>query len=291
VVSPALRGWQQQPLRVDVDLEHGGRWTSLRTADREWLWSRPDPRRDGVRPGDDFVDAGGVEECFPTVRGTPDHGWAWALPWDGVDHDAHVAVDGLRLRRRLDLDGGAVTARYDVDGPPGQPFVHAAHALLDLRVDACIDSPAQRVRVFDDPSPVGADVSWSGTAVETDWPDPWGVPLQEFGPDDGTAVGFALDCDEVSVVDGADALTWRIEGQWIEGQRVEGQRVDGSLPCAVAVWRNLGGFPADVGYRSIGIEPLVGRGFDRSEPGHAAAVPASGTVGWTVRCTAWRRLT
>jgi hypothetical protein len=274
MVSPHIAGWQQQPLQLDVDLEHGGRWTSLRTADREWLWSRPDPRRNGVRTGDAFVDAGGLEECFPTVRGTPDHGWAWTMPWSGADHDAHVAADGVRLRRRLDLDGGAVTARYDVVGPPGQPFVHAAHALLDLGVDAYLDSPARRVRVFDDPRPLGAETSWPGTPVDTDWPDPWGLPLHRFGPDDGTAVGFLLETGEVTVVDGEHALTWQSEG----------------LPShAIAVWRNLGGFPKGDGYRSIGVEPIVGAGFDWCEPGHAAKIPAGGTVSWTVRCTARRR--
>jgi hypothetical protein len=274
MVSPPIDGWQQQPLQLDVDLEHGGRWTSLRTADREWLWSRPDPRRHGVRTGDAFVDAGGLEECFPTVRGTPDHGWAWSVPWSGADDDAHVAADGVRLRRRLDVTGGAVTARYSVDGPPGQPFVHAAHALLDLGVDAHIDSAARRVRVFDDPRPLGADASWSGEPVDTDWPNPWGLPLHRFGAVDGTAVALLLDCTTVSVVDGDHALTWQSEGP---------------LPLAMAVWRNLGGFPKSDGYRSIGIEPLAGHGFDRSEPRQAAAIPASGTVGWTVRCTARRR--
>src|SRR5581483_10582739 len=51
-----------------TDLEHGGRWTSLRLGGREWLWQRADPARAGVAPGDAFVDAGGLEECVPTVR-------------------------------------------------------------------------------------------------------------------------------------------------------------------------------------------------------------------------------
>ena len=58
---------------------------------------------------------------------------------------------------------------------------------------------------------------------------------------------------------------------------------------AIAVWRNLGGFPKSDGYRSIGVEPIVGDGFDWCEFGHVAKIPASGTVGWTVRCTARRR--
>src|SRR4051812_19226613 len=99
------------------DPAHGGRWTSLSAAGREWLWHRPavnaagpasaparsasaavgpasapagpaptsasepGPARSSVRPGAAFVDAGGVEECIPTIRGVPDHGDAWSRPW------------------------------------------------------------------------------------------------------------------------------------------------------------------------------------------------------------------
>ena len=45
------------------------------------LAPRRSPRRARVAPGDAFVDAGGLEECLPTVRGAPDHGDAWSRPW------------------------------------------------------------------------------------------------------------------------------------------------------------------------------------------------------------------
>ncbi|HET6986616.1 MAG TPA: hypothetical protein VFI00_08375, partial [Kribbella sp.] len=62
---------------VTVDLIDGGRWTSLQLAGREWLWQGPGLVT-GPRTGmTGFVDAGGVDECFPTVRGTPDHGALW----------------------------------------------------------------------------------------------------------------------------------------------------------------------------------------------------------------------
>jgi hypothetical protein len=50
------------PALVSVDLDHGGRWTSLRLGGREWLMSRDEPRRPRVAPGDPFADAGGIEE-------------------------------------------------------------------------------------------------------------------------------------------------------------------------------------------------------------------------------------
>lgn len=46
---------------VTADPAHGGRWTSLRAAGREWLWRRDDPARSAVEPGAAFVDAGGLE--------------------------------------------------------------------------------------------------------------------------------------------------------------------------------------------------------------------------------------
>jgi len=277
MVRPSGSGWEPVPLLVETDLAHGGRWTSLRTTDREWLWSRPDPRRDSVRPGDEFVDVGGLEECFPTVRGEPDHGWAWAMPWDS----SGVSAGGVRFGRELSIEDGVVTARYRIDGPPGYEFVHAAHALLELSTAAFIEAPATRVLVTDDPRPLGADVNWTGEAITVPWPRPWGLPLHELGSVDGTAVALILDCAEVCVVDGDEALSWEIMVE-------PGSEAD-ALPLSVAVWRNLGGFPADGPYRSIGIEPLVGTDLDRAEPGRAATIPPAGTASWTVRCTAWRR--
>jgi hypothetical protein len=274
VVTALAADWQPRPLSVEVDLAHGGRWTSLRTPEREWLWARPDPARARVSPGDAFVDAGGVEECFPTVRGTPDHGSAWSRPWRGEPADAEADADGARLRRRVRVHDGAVTATYDVHANPGFRFVHATHALLDLSTAAYVDAPADRVLVTDDPRPLGVDTAWDGRPVETGWPDPWGLPLHRFGPADGTALGMVLPgCRRVTVVDGSDALILS---------------TDGAAPLSTALWRNLGGFPAGSPYRSTGVEPMVGSSFDRDGAG-AAVVPESGVVSWTLRCTAWRR--
>ena len=68
---------------VTVDAQDGGRWTSLHLAGREWLWEGPGLIT-GSRAGlATFIDAGGLDECFPTVRGEPDHGGLWNQPWDG----------------------------------------------------------------------------------------------------------------------------------------------------------------------------------------------------------------
>jgi hypothetical protein len=235
-----------------VDLAHGGRWTSLHAAGREWLWSRPDPARHRVRPGDPFVDAGGLEECIPTVRGEPDHGQAWSRPWIRQDADRMlVECDDFRLSRTLRSGDDTLVADYRLDAAPGWPFIWAAHALLDLSEAARLDAP-------------------SGTATRLDDGDErtWPADLDALGPADGTAVGaILLDCPRVSVIDGS-TLSFALEAP---GQ-----------PVSVALWRNLGGWPDPEPYRSIGVEPMLGRVFDRDQagPGDAAVVPESGFCEW-----------
>jgi hypothetical protein len=235
-----------------VDLSHGGRWTSLRAGEREWLWSRPDPARSRVRPGDPFVDAGGLEECIPTVRGTPDHGDAWSSPWTSLVEgpDLFEGVD-FRLTRALRRQGEALVADYRLDAEPGWAFVWAAHALLELSDTARLMAPPGTSTRLDDGS------------VRR-----WPAGLDMLGPADGTAIGAILiDCPRVSVVDGT-ALTLTLEAP---GQ-----------PVSVALWRNLGGWPVLDPYRSIGVEPMLGRVFDRDQggPGDLALVPRSGTCEW-----------
>lgn len=245
-------------MTATVDLAHGGRWTSLRAGAREWLWARPDPARDRVRPGDAFVDAGGLEECLPTVRGRPDHGAVWSRPWrDLGGGGAAVTAEGFELARTIRHTGGTVVADYRLTTAPGTPFVWAAHALLDVSTTAWLSAPAGTVtRVYD------AHASWSAG----EWPRPLGTALDRFGPADGTAVGAILtDCPRVTVVDGTDRLTFTLTAP---GQ-----------PLSTALWRNLGGFGEPEPYRSIGVEPMLGRVFDRAE-GDTAVVPPSGVCAW-----------
>lgn len=247
-------------LSVEVDLVHGGRWTSLRAGGREWLWRGPAAGRSSVAPGDAFVDAGGLEECLPTVRGTPDHGVVWSRPWR-ASPDGSALVEGpdFALRRRLSLVDGAVVAGYELAAAPGFRFVWAAHALLDLSPAARVVAPyGTPTRVFPPSGP------WSAGP----WPAPLGTPLDTCGPDDGTATGAILTgCPQVTVEDGG-SLSFSLAAA---GQ-----------PVSVALWRNLRGWPAGAPYRSIGVEPMLGRVFDLAEAGRgdAATVPASGVLEW-----------
>lgn len=263
------------PAPFRIDLEHGGRWTSLHLGGREWLWRRPDSARAGVAPGDRFVDAGGIEECVPTVRGMPDHGAAWSRQWQRVGDEDVVDCAYFVLRRRIRAQADGVIATYRLAAEPGYRFVWAAHALLDLGVGARIQlTEGAEVRLYREAGPL-IDLAWPAGAeyVVGAWPSPGGLPLSELGPDDGTAVGATVvDAGEVDIVDGDRCLTMRVDA-------------DLDIPVSVSIWRNLGGFPAGTPYRSVGVEPMLGRVFDLATAGDgdAVVVPGSGEVDWILR--------
>ena len=254
---------------LDVDAEHGARITSL--VDRtsfEWLWSRPDPRRDRPHPGAEFVDAGGVEECFPTLAGTPDHGSVWSRPWTRKPNGAlECRVDGWTLSRRQ-VDTGAATVRldYELVGEPGRPFVWAFHALVRpapaLRLDVPPGTPARTW-----PRGHGsAPHHWF-------WPDVHGLRVDDLTVDDGTAVFVGLaDLDTVTVRIGHRTLRLQLHA--------------GDQPHGFGIWRNLGGYSWDrtTPYRSFGIEPMLGRNPElaAATPEDRAHVPASGRLAWAL---------
>ncbi|WP_432164162.1 hypothetical protein [Streptomyces tendae] len=265
------------PVRIVTDPEHGGRWTSLQAGGREWLWHREAPDRAGAAPGSAFVDAGGLEECVPTVRGTPDHGDAWTRRWGREGETERVDCGRFTLSRTIRITGDSAEADYTLTADPGFRFVWAAHALLALSDRALLHMPhgaATRLHpeaapLLDRPWPT--DTPW----VEGPWPAPCGLRLDRFGPEDGTAVGAVVDTGRVCVHDGpTDRLSLSV--------RVDGQ------PTSVALWRNLGGFPEPHPYRSTGVEPMLGRVFDLADArsGDAASVPASGEVRWRLTLTA-----
>jgi len=265
------------PLDIVTDPAHGGRWTSLRAGGREWLWRREAPGRESVSPGDVFVDAGGLEECVPTVRGAPDHGEAWSRPWTRDRHGTEaVRASRFVLTRTMRPTADGAEADYVLTADPGFRFVWAAHALLDLSEHAVLHARAgASTRLFPEAATL-LGRTWPAGApwVEGSWPTPCGLSLDRLGPDDGTAVGAVVYAARCCVHDHEDRLALALEA---EGQ-----------PLSIGLWRNLGGFPAERPYRSTGVEPMLGRVFDLAEagPGDAACVPASGEVRWRLTLTA-----
>jgi hypothetical protein len=254
---------------VTVDLIDGGRWTSLQLAGREWLWRGPGLVT-GPRTGmTAFVDAGGVDECFPTVRGTPDHGALWNQPWDGA-----VKYGDAILTRAITSGADTLAVDYRLQAPAGYRFIWAAHALLDCAAGATISAPAgTECRLY--PEAAGLLPSWPDQApwVTAAWPTP--LDLTTYGPSDGTAVGAVLvDCPAVSVRDRGAELTLTLS---CPGQ-----------PVSTALWRNQAGFPDDAPYRSLGVEPMLGRVFDLASAGpeDAAVVPADGELAWRLTASA-----
>ena len=258
----------ERPLTVRTDLALGGRWTSLATPEREWLWRNPripDAERAAVAPGDAFVDAGGGEECFPTLNGPSDHGEVWSQPWAAdADGAARVTTGDLALRRRLTTDDGVVRAAYTIDGPPGAAVLHAVHMLLDV-------GPGARLEVPGRPDVLVVEWPERGATASSTWPDGDGVPLDVLGPDDGTARCAVVATDRVDIVDGPDRLSlrWGVEPGY-------------AAPLSFVVWRNLGGWPKDAPYRSIGVEPLLGAesNLDRAAPDQLAHLDESGRLAW-----------
>lgn len=260
-------------LQVTTDLALGGRWTSLRAGEREWLWRNSAvslAERAAARPGAAFVDAGGGEECFPSVNGDPalgqDHGDVWCRPWVGEHADASARTrDGLTLRRRLGHRDGTVRADYEITGAPGARFLHAVHLLLDV-------SEAARLRV---PGAPMVTLQGERAGTRTRWPDAAGIRLDRLGPDDGTATGAVVASDAVEILDGDRALRLR----W--GTEAE-------VPTSFALWRNLRGWPDGSPYRSIGIEPMLGAttSLEHADTGEAVALGPRGSLTWWLEISA-----
>lgn len=253
-------------ISVVIDADHGGRWTSLRSgAGREWLWNRHIPERANVRPGDAFVDAGGLEECIPTVGGLPDHGDAWARAWRPDGPGLAVDGDGYRLQRRIQIDGDVALASYRLSAPPGWRFIWAAHALLDLSTSARLYAPSGH------PARIAGGEKMSAFL----WPWFNGDDLSTLGDVDGTARMITLpDLRQITVADQNHRLTMAISAL--------------EAPVSVAIWRNLGGWPNPVPYRSIGVEPMLGRipRLSAAQQEEAAVVPASGQLSWSLKIRA-----
>lgn len=255
---------------VRVDAEHGGRITSLRDRSGfEWLWSRPDDRRERATPGSTFIDAGGIEECLPTIAGHPDHGDVWSRPWQERDGGLECATDDFTLTRSLHVDAEMVRLRYRLSASPGYRFVWAFHALIDPAADIELDvEPGEGFDTW----PQGYD----SPPVSNSWPRVDAIArFDDVSVDDGTATfGVFPERSRIEARRGSHRLEMRIDG--------------GDHPASIGLWRNLGGYPSGAPpYRSLGLEPMLGRHPDLAQAPteSTVVVPASGAVSWAVQLT------
>lgn len=253
-------------LRVEPEL--GGRVASLvGPSGRDWLWRRPEAaaERAAVRPGDPFVDAGGWEECFPTIAGGSDHGVVWDRPWQTVGDGLRVAGDGFALTRWIEA-GETVVARYRLEAEPGYRFVWAGHVSLEVsEAGRLVAAAGTRCRLWPSHWRPGDPVR----QVEGPWPAPLGGRLDTLATD-GSGLFFEfLAPDQVGVEDG-ESLSFRLHAP---GQ-----------PSGVAVWRNLGAWPEEHPYRSLCLEPMIGWHYDRDRAaaGEVGVVPAGGVAEWAL---------
>ncbi|MCC6313582.1 MAG: hypothetical protein IT337_06180 [Thermomicrobiales bacterium] len=166
--------------------------------------------------------------------------------------------------RSFRSDRGGLAACYRLEAAPGFRFVWAAHMLLDVsETGRLVVEPGTTSRVWPDhwrsaePVPV----------VEGPWPSPLGAPLDGLTSDASALFFMLLGPGPVTVADGAQ-LTLRL--------RAEGQ------PAAIAIWRNLGGWPEASPYRSIGVEPAIGHHYDRdlAAAGDVGIVTETGVAEW-----------
>ncbi len=232
-----------------------------------------------MTPGSAFVDAGGLEECVPTVRGLPDHGDAWSRPWTGTPARATVKCEGFELVRSVGEEAGAVVATYRLTADPGFRFVWSAHALLDLGEKARLVAPGRDpVRIYPEAAPCStsrgrpARPSSRGAGRTRS-----ACRLDRLGPVDGSAAGAVLRCASVLVEDENDRLALRVEAP-------------PGVPVGTALWRNLGGFPEGAPYRRHRRRTHAGHGLRRrgSRPGRRGGRARVGELSWRLVIAAER---
>lgn len=276
VTGVGADGLVQVPLVAETDLTLGGRWVSLRSQPegsraREWLWSNHAElaARAVVNGQTPFVDAGGGEECFPSLRTPYDHGLVWNRSWHRLGDDDAVEAEGFSLSRTLTQTDGMVRSRYRLTSRKQAETVHAVHFLLDLSPAAELHPGPHGRPVFFNPEPVD-EVSRLGGIDAL---------IRSLGSGDRGANCYLLPgCRTVRVVDGPDVLEFTLDGP-------------ADLPLGLVVWRNLEGWPEDGPYRSIGIEPAVGGAADLPSAfeGGSVHLRPEAAVEWALTLSAWRR--
>ncbi len=203
---------EDETLRVTTVPRLGAKIVSLfdKRGDFEWL-PGPMPGRP-VRPvayAAPFVEQemAGWDEMFPTILACaypgpgprhgvalPDHGEAWALPWEvarAADGELTLTLEGRALPYRLTrsagvAQGGTLTLRYTLEnlGDDLMPYMWAAHPQFLAGADCRIVLPPEVTEVV---NTAGPDVGWGPREARYGWPqatapDGRRVRLDKVGP-------------------------------------------------------------------------------------------------------------
>jgi galactose mutarotase-like enzyme len=269
-------GLRSAEVEVRCAPELGGRLYSLigRRTGREWLWRRADSP-ELFRPADprDFGTGtfAGLDECLPTVgactwpdgRSLADHGEIWAQDWqeteladDGITLGASIPVFGLRLQRRVSVDGPRVRFDYALEnnGSVVAPALWAMHPLFRLTDGDRLELPATVTElILGGAQPA---LPTSGAARMISYPEPApGTRLDQLALAD-LKHGF-LKCFTPALSPGqASAALYNPAS----GDRLE-VRWDTTPAPYLGIWLTRGGYR---GWHHVALEP-TNAPFDRAD--------------------------
>jgi galactose mutarotase-like enzyme len=297
---------------VEVVPALGGKISSLRLAEREWLWTSdvlpwaaPDERlaADDAVSYVELADTGGYDECLPTVGACrlpadvpgfgglalPDHGECWSqfaaterVERAGAAPQLVTRWRGRRLpytlERAVSVEAdGAVCMRYALAsrGEVRMPFLWSSHPLLPLTPDTRLELPvAARVRVW---AQHGVDLG--GEGAEHRWPvlrvrEDGRVRERDFTHPARGAAPFACKLFLDLRAPAAGPVRLAVEQ---DGARLEVE-VDPREVPHLGLWLNHGGwtpFAEREGYHNLAFEPCIGAG-----DGLDAALGAWDSAAW-----------
>jgi galactose mutarotase-like enzyme len=283
--APDVLAIGSEELALTVLPDDGGKVATLtcRRHDRQWLA----PERPELAAADDGSygprEAWGWDELFPSVltaTATPapwphplrDHGELWGRPWRVTQHEpssltlAYVDDDtGFRLERTLDVERGALRARYALSSTATEPLPYqwSLHPIFAL-------APGERVELAGidrvKATVTGHHALPDGPAV-VDWPRHDGLDLGTVRPSDGETflkLYADLPTDGTTVMRG--------------GPCELSVTTDPAFAPYIGLYLNYGGWPADGPLHHVGIEPTTSPHDDLNAAAHddAAAVLAPG---------------
>lgn len=296
---------QNECLLIRLMPELGAKVCSLRDrrTGREWLL--PSQLPGGIYRqaayGSDFsqFDTSGLDECFPTVSGSPhldasvqwpDHGELWSRPWAvEAQADALLArIEGhawpYTFTRRLSLQGESLCLDYTLENHAERPFHHlwSIHPLLNVAPGMRLLLPPSLREAFVN----GASHPKLGTFGEKrPWPEL--VPGWDASIVQPAACGRAVKLYFPHVPEGAYGILDPGTG---EALTFSWNRRD--MPH-LGLWLCYGGWPGDAypGHLTVALEPCNGmpdRLLEAAERKACAVLGPGERASWSLRIRSHR---